>query len=84
MAAADLVVSMAGSNTLAESLALQKRVVTIPRAEMLVEQRIRASLFDRLGLVHMLPPEQLSPRSLADAIVRALDVPGPPRALWFL
>jgi predicted glycosyltransferase len=79
MAAADLVVSMGGYNTLIEALALEKRVVAIPRADLNPEQFIRASLFERLGLIRMLHPDQLSPERTAEAIQAALDGPPPSR-----
>lgn len=71
--AADLVISMAGYNTLLEAVRLRKRVLVVPREGPSVEQRIRAEMFSRLGLVHAIPPEELSPSVLAQAIGRNLD-----------
>jgi len=79
MAAADLVVSMAGYNTLVEILTLGKRALVIPRVRHNLEQFIRASLFERLGLIRMLHPDQLSPERTAEAIQAALDGPPPSR-----
>ena len=79
MAAADLVVSMAGYNTLVEILTLEKRALVIPRDHIAMEQLIRASLFERLGLIRMLHPDHLSPQSLAEALLAALHAPAPSR-----
>jgi predicted glycosyltransferase len=79
MAAADLVVSMGGYNTLVEILTLEKRALVIPRVHLDWEQLIRASLFERLGLIRMLHPDQLSPETLAAALLGALDDPAPSR-----
>lgn len=77
MAAADLVVSMAGYNTLVEILALEKRALVIPRIRHNLEQLIRASLFERLGLIQMLHPDHLSPQSLAEGLLAAFDAAPP-------
>lgn len=79
MAAADLVVSMGGYNTLVEILALEKRALLIPRIRHNLEQLIRASLFERLGLIRMLHPDQISPEILAEALLGALHAPAPSR-----
>src|SRR5437762_12298828 len=47
IAAADLVVCMAGYNTLAEVLYLKKKALVIPRSGPSAEQRMRAELFAR-------------------------------------
>jgi len=75
MAAADLVVSMGGYNTLVEVLSLEKRALIIPRVHLGWEQLIRASLFERLGLIRMLHPDQLSPERMAEALLAALHTP---------
>jgi len=77
MAAADLVVSMGGYNTLVEILSLEKRALVIPRVHLRLEQLIRASLFERLGLIRMLHPDQLSPERMAEALLAALHTPPP-------
>ncbi len=79
IAAADLVVSMAGYNTLTEIMALQKRAIVIPRLQIIAEQLLRASLFERLGLIRMLRPDQLSPDFMAETLLSALDAPPPSR-----
>jgi predicted glycosyltransferase len=70
--AADLVVSMAGYNTLSEILRFRKPAIVVPRAGPSAEQRMRSTLFAERGLVSYVSPEDLSPTRLAHAIVRAL------------
>ncbi len=79
MAAADVVVSMGGYNTLVEILALGKRALVVPRIHPGLEQLVRASLFERLGLLTMLHPDQLSPGRMSESILKALDAPSPSR-----
>jgi len=79
MAAADLVVSMGGYNTLMEILSLEKRALIIPRVDLRLEQLIRASLFERLGLIQMAHPDQLTPETLAETFLAALHAPPPSR-----
>jgi predicted glycosyltransferase len=68
MNAADLVITMAGYNTLTEAIHLGKRVLVVPRQGPSAEQTIRAQRFSDLGLVQAIRPEQLSPAVLARAI----------------
>src|SRR5439155_26246619 len=51
IAAADLVVCMAGYNTVSELLSLGKKSLVIPRAGPSAEQRMRAGLFARKALI---------------------------------
>ena len=73
MNAADLVVTMAGYNTLLDAIRLRKRILVIPREGPSAEQRLRAEAFSRLGLVQAIRPEQFSPSDLAKAILDNLD-----------
>jgi len=73
LAAADLVVCMAGYNTLSEVLYLKKRALVVPRAGPSAEQRMRAGLFASRGLVEMLEPKELSPETLARRLLLALE-----------
>lgn len=72
LAAADLVIAMAGYNTTAEILTLDKPALLVPRSGPSAEQQMRARLFADRGWVSWLPPEELSPDSLAKAAVTAL------------
>ncbi|MCX7961702.1 MAG: hypothetical protein N2653_09035 [Burkholderiales bacterium] len=80
LAACALSVSQAGYNTLAEVLAGGVRAVAVPfSGGGETEQRLRARLFAERGLIEALDEAQLSPRTLAAAIGRALARPAPPR-----
>jgi predicted glycosyltransferase len=81
MAAADLVVGMAGYNTVCEILSLGKRSVLIPRGHTRAEQRMRASLLAERNLARLLAPEELTPESLRQAIRAALHSPLPTATL---
>lgn len=72
MKAADLVVSMAGYNTINEIASLRKRAVVVPRIYPRREQLIRAQRMADLGVVDAIHPEELSPRLLAAKAVEAL------------
>lgn len=73
IAAADLVVCMAGYNTLSEVLHLRKKALVVPRAGPSAEQRMRAGLFAARGLIEMLDPRELSPEVLAQRLMAALQ-----------
>jgi predicted glycosyltransferase len=78
LAACALSVSQAGYNTLMDVLAAGARAVVVPFAGGgETEQRVRARLFAARGLVEALDEEELAPRTLADAIARALARPAP-------
>lgn len=73
LAAADLVVAMAGYNTTAEILNLGAHALLVPRAGPSAEQQMRASSFAHRGWVRWLRPDTLSPVTLAAAMRTALD-----------
>jgi predicted glycosyltransferase len=75
MQEADLIVSMAGYNTIVELLALNKSTIAIPRIEPVKEQLIRANCMDKLGLLKCLHPHDLSPESLMKEVFTQLDEP---------
>jgi predicted glycosyltransferase len=78
--AADVVVSMAGYNTLSEILRFGKRAIVVPRAGPSAEQGMRARLFAERGLIDVVEPALLDGATLARALERALSVeprPGP-------
>ena len=81
MKAADLIVGMAGYNTVCEILSLQKRALLIPRVRVRAEQLIRATSLTDRGLAHILHPEELSPERLSGAIEAALNAPQPTTTL---
>ncbi len=75
LASADVVVSMAGYNTMCELLAAAVPAVVIPRIRPRVEQLIRASRFAERGAVAMLHPDRLNPSTLRAALLRRSTVP---------
>ncbi len=72
LAAADLVVAMAGYNTTAEILRLGTPAVLVPREGPSAEQQIRAQLFAERGWVQWLAPAELTGPSLAGAVRNGL------------
>jgi predicted glycosyltransferase len=72
ISAADVVIAMAGYNTTAEILTLDKPALLVPRSGPSAEQQMRAKLFADRGWVNWLPPADLSPDLLAEAAVSAL------------
>ena len=72
MNAADVVVSMAGYNTICELLTLRKRAVVIPRVKPVLEQKIRAERMAELSAFAMIHPDELNPRTLERAIADQL------------
>lgn len=87
IAAADIVVTMGGYNTISEILLLRKKVIVIPRnwcygehaskenSVMEYEQLIRAQALERMGLADLIQPEQLEPSLLANKIENLLSQP---------
>jgi predicted glycosyltransferase len=73
IAAADVVVGLAGYNTVCEVLGAGTPAVLVPRRGHREEQRIRAERLSALHVVEHLPLEGLAPNALADAVARALE-----------
>ena len=71
-AAADLVVSMAGYNTVCELLSFGRNAILVPRAEPVKEQLIRARLLAGAGLFEMVEPQELTPDFLLAKVLAAL------------
>lgn len=71
----DALVCMGGYNTLTEAASHAMPTVCVPRVVPRTEQLIRATAFERLGLLRMLPPDQLNPASLRAAVAAALATP---------
>ena len=79
MARCDLVVAMAGYNTVCEIEALGKRSVLVPRVWPREEQLLRARKQQRLGRACVVHPDELDAEKLWRAIQTSLDGPPPPR-----
>ncbi len=80
-AGAQGVVAMGGYNTFCELLSFDRPAVIVPRTKPRLEQWIRASRAEELGLVSMLDENRdgLTPASMIKAI-RALETQTPPSA----
>ena len=76
LAAADLVVSMAGYNTISEILYLRKKALVIPRIWPRTEQLIRSRRLQELGLLKMIHPDNLDSSSFAKKMIDGLNSPG--------
>ena len=69
---ADIVVSMAGYNTVCELLSFGRHAILVPRAEPVKEQLIRARLLAAQGLFDIVEPEELTPGNLIGKVLAAL------------
>lgn len=76
-AAADLVVSMAGYNTVCELLSFGQRAVLVPRGEPVREQLLRARLLAARGYFDLIEPPDLRPDRLMTTVLAALSRPRP-------
>jgi len=72
MAAADVVVSMGGYNTVCEILSFGKPSVIIPRVGPRLEQWIRCRRLADLGFVTTIHPGEVTPERLMDEVLRML------------
>ena len=71
--AADLVITMAGYNSLVEVLQLKKKAMVLPRNGPSAEQVMRAKIFARRGLIDVIYPHDLSPERLAERLMADLE-----------
>ncbi len=77
--AADIVITMAGYNTLMDSVFFKKDIIVIPREGPSAEQTMRAKLFARQGLVTALEPAtRVNPAELAEITLEKLQKPSIP------
>ncbi len=77
MVRADVVVAMAGYNSICELEATGSRSVLVPRVWPREEQLIRAEAQERAGRATVVLPQELDPDTLWAAISRELDRPRP-------
>jgi predicted glycosyltransferase len=77
---ADVVVSMAGYNTVCELLSFDLRAVLVPRANPVEEQLLRARLFAARGRFDYVEPEERDPGILMSRVLAALSRPSPSAA----
>src|SRR5258707_9986582 len=74
MNAADVVISMAGYNTICELLTLGKRSIVVPRVRPVEEQRIRAERLAGFRAFRTILPDELTPGILESAIAEELQL----------
>lgn len=74
LAAADIVLSRAGANTLCELVALQKPMLLIPypRGASRGDQIQNAQSYQKQGLAQVLPQENMTPATLTQALLHLL------------
>jgi predicted glycosyltransferase len=75
MAAADVVISMGGYNTVCELLSLGKRAIIVPRVRPVQEQWIRARRLEQVGYCRVIHPDHLTPKKLARAVASEYATP---------
>ena len=69
---ANLVVSMAGYNTVCELLSFGRNAILVPRAKPVKEQLIRARLLAAAGLFEIVEPDHLTPETLLTKVLASL------------
>jgi predicted glycosyltransferase len=77
-ARADVVVAMAGYNTVCELLSFRRPAVLVPRATPVGEQLLRARLLAARGYFDYVEPHQLVPGVLMDKVLDAVKQPPAP------
>jgi predicted glycosyltransferase len=75
IAAADVVVSMGGYNSICEILSAERPAVIVPRVAPRREQLIRAEALSERGVVRTIHPDELSPARIIDEIEVLLREP---------
>jgi predicted glycosyltransferase len=67
---ADRVIAMGGYNTTCEVLSFEKRALIIPRVQPRREQLVRAERLADLGLIDLLHPDLVNPRTLTEWLAK--------------
>jgi len=70
---ADLVISMAGYNTVSEILRYRKNAIVIPRPGPSAEQTMRTRIMSERGLFSTIHPTQLTAENLAELVLKKLN-----------
>lgn len=70
---ADLVISMAGYNTVSEIMRFKKNAIIVPRPGPSAEQTMRTDILSKRGLFDTIHPNNLTTDNFADLIARKLD-----------
>jgi predicted glycosyltransferase len=71
---------MGGYNTTCEILSQAKPSLVVPREVPRLEQRIRAEVLSRQGLIEFLPWDELSPDAIRAKLAKLLADPAPYKA----
>jgi len=79
--AADVIITMAGYNTLLEAISLRKKTLVMPRLGPSAEQTLRAGIFSRRGLVRSAGIEGRTPSAVARLIETCLAGEAPTETL---
>lgn len=69
---ADLVIAMAGYNTVCEILSVERPAIIVPRVSPVAEQLIRAQHFAKLEIFEFIHPKHLTPNILNNKITNKL------------
>ena len=77
LAAADLVITMGGYNTVCEILSQGTVALIVPREAPRKEQLIRAEVFRSQNMVDYIPWNSLTPQTLRDKLFPLLEHPEP-------
>lgn len=67
---ADRVIAMGGYNTTCEVLSFEKRALIVPRVQPRREQFVRAERLAALGLLDLLHPHEINPRTLTQWLAK--------------
>ncbi|HEY3215790.1 MAG TPA: glycosyltransferase [Candidatus Eisenbacteria bacterium] len=70
---ADVVISMAGYNTISEVMRFRKKAIVIPRPGPSAEQTMRTSVLAARGLFEVIHPHHLTPETLAAALAERIS-----------
>ena len=70
---ADLVISMAGYNTISEILRFRKNAIVVPRAGPSAEQSMRTRIMSERGLFSTIHPTELTAENFSQLITQKLD-----------
>jgi predicted glycosyltransferase len=73
IAAADVVISMGGYNSVCEILSFSRPAIVVPRVRPRQEQLLRAKALSQRRLLRMIHPAELSPGRLLDEVNALLD-----------
>ncbi len=73
MRSSDLVIATGGYNTITEILSSAKRSIVIPRIMFRMEQMIRATCLEKMGLLKALNPDDIGPDIMFDTVTSMLE-----------